>query len=120
MEARSKEPSQEVDQPKKARPLVYEWIGDLVVLAYTGGPTVADLEEPVYEIAKGQPEAREGVFVLEEVSLLGVVVRKLEWSKDRQAEEFAELPIFMPWSSVNSMYRAVLTDEAQEDQKQEE
>jgi hypothetical protein len=67
---------------------VYQWVGDWVVLKYLTGPSI-DTDD-LTKVVRDKPEARTGLFFLEEVSQLGIVVARDE--EDPGA--------FIPWSSV--------------------
>lgn len=80
----------------RERPLVYEWVGEYVYLGYSGSPEY-DIERPT-AITKASPEARHGLFLLTEVSALGVVVRRMKGNDDALG-----LSTFMPWSAIQSV-----------------
>lgn len=79
---------------ERSEPAVYEWVGEIVIVNYSRGPSWAEANDP-YDIARGPIEGREGVFFLQEVSRLGVLLRR-----PIRDEGFAE-PFFMPWGSVH-------------------
>ena len=84
--------------------MVYEWERELVIIYYMGGP----FPESPWDVEKGSLEARSGLFGLDEVSELGVMVSKI-----RQAGKLDE-PIFIPWGSMLSM-STLTADEPEED-----
>jgi hypothetical protein len=85
--------SEERQKSEHSRPTVYEWTGELVILHYTGGP----FPQSPWEIEKGGLEARSALFGVDEVSELGVIVRKI-----REGGKLDD-PLFIPWGSVLSM-----------------
>lgn len=103
------------EQPEtsRGRPTVYQWLGKLIILSYVGGPYIADMEDH-YDIARGQPEAREGIFGLEEVSNLGIVARKIV-----REQEILGPPIFFPWSAIHQIQELPTSDESKEEQEEQ-
>ncbi len=99
----NRESSEEVQGSRKQeRPAVYEWKGRPAIVGYTGGPYPSG----VFDIERGSLEARSGLFLLTEVSDLGIMARKLVKAKKDEGEgEEAKLddPIFIPWASVHSI-----------------
>jgi hypothetical protein len=93
----------EREELEHTRPAVFEWEGEAVILFYTGGP----FPESPFEIQKGSLESRSGLFGLDEVSELGVMVRKI-----RQGGELEE-PVFIPWGSVHFVERLKYVEEAE-------
>jgi hypothetical protein len=89
----------EEERRKRSRPTVYEWENELVIIYYTGAPFPGS----PYEIEKGSPESRAGLFGLDEVSDLGVIVRKIGKGEDDSITY--EHPVFIPWGSVHFMER---------------
>ncbi len=98
------------DSPKGGReePTVYDWVGDLVLVNYTRGPYWEEVKDP-YDIARGALEGREGVFLLQEVSSLGVLVRRPVPEKQNWAQ-----PVFMPWVSVHAVRQLTAEQEPAE------
>lgn len=110
MESRGREISERSEQSGEERglPSVYEWLGKIIILSYMAGPDLADIEDP-YDIARAQPEAREGIFGLEEVSNLGIVARKIV-----RDEEGLGPPIFFPWSAIQAIQELGGADDSAE------
>lgn len=94
----------------------YRLLGKDIVLSYTSGPGLYDLDDP-YEIAKGPTEFREALFFLEEVDPMGIVVRKVMLDKDDK--EGIGLPIYFPWGAVHSLFQAY-PDEPEGENRAEE
>lgn len=100
-------------EAEHSRPTVYEYVGVPVLIGYVGGPYLHDIRNP-YDIARGQLEARQALFILEEVSDLGITARRI-----LGAEELAP-PTFMPWSAIQQIHRLPSSDQLEEKQEQEE
>ncbi len=90
-EERQQSQPQEPSEPKYSPAGVYEWVGDLVILSYARGP----YPNNPWEIRVSDIKAISGLYVLTEVSGVGVMVRK--------AEELGKLadPIFISWGSLH-------------------
>lgn len=95
------ERAQELTNHVEAFP--YRLLGKDIVLSYTGGPGLHDLDNP-YEIARGPTESREALFFLEEVNPMGIVVRKVMLDEDDK--EGVGLPIYFPWGAIHSLFEA--------------
>lgn len=111
----SKEGADREQEREPLRPLPYRLLGQDIVLSYTAGPGLHELDDP-YATAKGPAEYREALFYLQEVSRLGIVVRKVLLSGER--EELAG-PVFFPWSAVHSLFEAWPDEESEEEQEEE-
>jgi hypothetical protein len=84
----------------KARSVVYDWEGTMVIVHYTGGPFGDD----EYDLGVGDLRSESGVFLLREVSAIGVLAEKLEKGGGEEAEdELSGLIRFFPWGSINSL-----------------
>lgn len=76
-------------------PRVYDWLGTVVLVTYEAGPYL-DADKP-FEIARGRSESRAALFGLEEVSGLGIVVRKLTGAENA-------LPsVFLSWGAIRAI-----------------
>jgi hypothetical protein len=67
---------------------VYKWVGKWVLIKYMTGPSLNT--EDLDEVVTGPPQARTGLYSLQEVSSLGIVAVRND--KDPGA--------FIPWSAV--------------------
>jgi hypothetical protein len=93
--------SEERQKPEHPRSGVYEWEDKIVMLGYTGSP----YPDTPWEIERGSLEARAGMFVLTEVSDLGIMASKLARSVEEKnrIQVYLDDPIFIPWASVHSI-----------------
>jgi hypothetical protein len=92
--------SEEKQKPEHPRSAVYEWENQIAIVGYSGSPS----PDTPWEIEKGSPEARAGMFVLTEVSDLGIMVNKLIIrGKSDEARVYLDDPIFLPWASIHSI-----------------
>lgn len=82
-----------------------------MLINYTRGPSWGDIEDP-YDLARGALEGREGVFYLQELSNLGVLVRRPIRDGD-----FGE-PAFIPWGSIHVITELPDVDETEEEQEE--
>lgn len=89
------EPSSPKEPQPANQPAVFDWVGRLVLVGYTG----VDAPENIYETAVSKVQGYSGVYVLQEVTDLGVVVRKLK------EEEVLMQPVFIPWHALNEIHR---------------
>lgn len=86
---------------QEKRSSVYDWEDNIIVLSYTGGPEFGDLEGDAYGTARSPVEARLALFMLTEVSSLGVMVRKLRRGEDNKVQ--FDPAVFMPWTTVQEI-----------------
>lgn len=86
---------QQVPAFGRERPLVYEWVGELVVLGYVDAP---DFSGDPNKRARGQLEVVTALYDLREVSALGVVVRRVTLTEEGEFDRSASR--FIPWSAV--------------------
>lgn len=100
-------------EAEHSRPTVYEYIGKPVLVGYVGGPYLSNIRNP-YDIARGQLEARQALFLLEEVSNLGINARRI------LADQELGPPFFFPWTAIHQIQVLELLDESKEEQEQEE
>jgi hypothetical protein len=88
--------------PEAKRPKIYEWEGALVLIGYTAGPEVTDLDD-MFSVVRAPVEAKFGLYILSEVSSLGVMIEKvISDDEDPEKVGFAT-PIFAPWGTVQSI-----------------
>jgi hypothetical protein len=73
-------------------PRIVDWLGRPVVINYVNGP----FPDSPWEIKKGKSEAKSGLFILEEVSDWGIMVRKI-------GEDGLLPAVFISWGSVQTM-----------------
>lgn len=78
-------------------PAVYNWKGQLVFISYVGGPEVGELAN-AFSIVRGPVEAKLGVFLLDEVSSLGVMLMK-PLIGDYKKVKF-DSAFFVPWTAI--------------------
>jgi hypothetical protein len=88
-------------RPEAERPTIYDWVHGLILLSYVGGPDIADLGSNISGIARGPVEAKMGVYLLTEVSALGVMVRKALMGAGENVE-YAKA-IFISWAAVQTL-----------------
>lgn len=94
---------QNEERTNRVVPLPYRLLGKDIVLNYTGGPYIDDQKDP-YDIARGLTESREAIFVLDEVSRLGIVVQKIVLGDDGEEELVG--PVFIPWGAIHALFEA--------------
>jgi hypothetical protein len=85
------------EETEHQRATVYEWVGTVVIVNYAAGPSWGADDNP-FSLARGAIEGREGVFVLNEVSSVGVILRRV-------LEGNLSTPVFMPWSTIHAIYQ---------------
>lgn len=100
--------SEEKRNPEHYRPTVYDWENKLAIVGYTGSP----YPDTPWDIERGSPEARSGLFVLTEVSNLGIMASKVVKKKGGEEQFDLDNPIFIPWSSVHSIDLLKTSDES--------
>jgi hypothetical protein len=100
-----------VEQIKVLPERLLSWEGKWVYLKYMTGATLSG--EDVDEIVRGAPQARSGVFFLEDVSSLGIIVSR---QPHTDTEDFGA---FIPWGSVLTVVGPP-PEEPAEDQEQAE
>ncbi len=93
--------SEERQEQEYPRSGIYEWENKLVIVGYTGSP----YPDTPWDIERGSLEARAGMFVLTEVSDLGIMASKLAKKEREEGEDqiYLDDPIFIPWASVHSV-----------------
>jgi hypothetical protein len=91
---------QQISAHGRERPLVYEWVGELVFLQHLSGPAIP---EDIRTFGRGQLEARTGIYLLREVSALGVVVRHFTTPEGREDDFDLGPSRFIPWSAIQSI-----------------
>lgn len=93
----------------RERPSVYDWVGDIVLLTYVGGPEFSDLRGDAFSIAKSPVEAKLGIFLLAEVNELGVMVQKAERGEEQKLS--FDTPFFVPWGAVQTLEILLVAEE---------
>ena len=93
--------AQETPPYSPAEPAYFRWLGHPVVLNYSKGSKQLT-EETTWELVNGPVEGREAIFSLEEAGVVGVLVRRLMLDEDGNQD--VGPPVFIPWSSIHSMY----------------
>jgi hypothetical protein len=88
-------------QPEAERSKIYDWVNGLVLLSYVGGPDLSDLGRNISGIATGPVEAKLGIYLLTEVSALGVMVRKVLRGTGDKVEYAAAF--FISWAAVQKL-----------------
>ncbi len=83
---------------RKEQPTPADWLGDIVVVSYTGSPNWSEADSP-FSIARAEPEIRTAAFFLQEVNQFGVVLRR---AMDNDEVPFAA-PVFMSWSAIHQI-----------------
>lgn len=94
----------EEDRPQSG---VYGYVGKPVIIGYVAGPYLQEQQNP-YGIARGRLEARQALFIVEDVGAVGVFVRRI------LGESEAGPRIFMPWSAIHQILELVPVDESHE------
>lgn len=97
----------------RERPLVYEWVGEFVIVGHVEGPGLS--EENMLKRVSGQLETMSGAYLLREVSALGVVVRRVLEGEGKEDLEYSSSR-FIPWSAIQYI-QGLPKDE---DEKEEE
>jgi len=92
--------------------LLYEWLGEPVIVTYTYASFSKGSDS--FSLARGVPELRRAVFILREVSSLGIVLRRLHRPEEGKSLRLGA-SIFMPWSTLHRI-QGVSKDEEEPDE----
>ncbi len=101
--------SEQIPAFGRGRPLVYEWVGEAVLLSYVEGPGYP--ADDIYKLKRGDLQATTGFYVLQEVSAIGIVVRRVR--KTGEDEHDFGPSKFLPWSAVQAV-QGIPKDEDEE------